>query len=156
MPIDEELQHDIVVISNRCRKPRPTLWVARANLRAEFDEQIDHPYQATKTGSSERVAAEKAFRYFGVGICAGREDDAEGFIVVAVDCVQDRSAAADIHRVERGAAVYQEPHVRELSQGSCPVKCGATHGVRDTNGVRIVVKLVLEQLEGSAKDNIVD
>ena len=146
---------DILHSDSRLQR-RPTLRVTRVDLRAKIDKQLDHPQQTAKAGRSERAAAEQAVRHFGVRICAGPEEDTEGIVVVAVDCVQDCSAAADIHCVQGGAPLDQKPHVRQLGQGRGPVKRGAAHGVLDTDGVRVAVKLSPERLEGSANDDIMD
>lgn len=99
---------------------------------------------------------EQAFRHFGVRVYAGLEEDVEGIVVVAVDYIQDRGTAANIHCVQGGAVVDQEPYVRQLGQGRGLVKRGAAYSVRDIDGVRITVKLGPKRLRGLAKYNVID
>ena len=75
---------------------------------------------------------------------------------MAIDCVQDRGAAADIHRVYGRTVFDQEPHVRQLGPGRSPVKRGTAYSVRETDGIWVVVQLGPEQLKGFAEDNLMD
>lgn len=52
--------------------------------------------------------------------------------------------------------VDQENHFRELCAGRGPVKSGAACGVYEKDSFWVVVKLVLEQLCGLAKDDAMD